>query len=101
MLVNRMTFNTKVGRTGELVELIKSGVDFGLPTPPRAWRVYWPNISPYDVVIAEVEFQSLEEHAVYWEKWRTSPQVGEFLDKMQQLTERGGTDEVWHVEDLT
>ena len=70
MHVLRITYHPKVGRAGDLIDLIKSGSEeFGLPEEPHSVRVFWPYISPHDTLTVEMEFESLVEQEVYFHRW--------------------------------
>jgi len=98
MIVNRMVFNFKPGKVMEAVELVKAGGDYGLPEPPHGLRIYWPNISSYDQVVIEVEFENLAEHEEYWRTWWSSPRSEEWVEKWMELREAGSGEEIWNLE---
>ena len=96
MLVQRSTFKAKQGRWEELVALAKTGGD--VASPPHAWRLYSSNIGPHSVVALEFEFESLGEYETYWAEWGASPERPAFIEKWNELTETGGTTEIWDLE---
>ena len=96
MIVNRRTFVVKRGRMQDVVELLREGgPDFPHPHPRR---FYTPRIAPFDVLAIEIEFENLKDYEEYWTKWGTRPETAEFMDKWFELTQNGGTNEIWTVE---
>ena len=101
MLVMRYTLYAKANCAAEIVKLHKSMPDYGLPRPPHGERMYsGADFSPWDVVIYEVDFESLDEYQAYMGELSSAPRVSEWLDKSRELTERGGRGELWTVEHL-
>ena len=95
----RWTWHAKKSCTDELVEAIKSWPEYGLPKPPHSWRVYWHSaLSPWDVVVWEVEFADMAEYQAWIDEFYASPRVGEFYERRRGLTDRGGGGDVWNVE---
>ena len=94
MLVNRRTFKIKRGCSGEAVELVKA--EAKRHVAPHAFRLYVPRFGPFDVLILEWEFESLEEHERFWAEWR-APEAATFLEKWFTLTEAGETNEIWDL----
>ena len=102
MLVMRYTLPVKQGRETELVELIKSMPDYGLPPAPHGERIYsGADFSPWDVVVYEADFESLDEYQAHMKEWFSAPRSREWLDKSRELGERGGGAELWTVEHVT
>ena len=62
----------------------------GLPT-----RIYVPEIAPFDMIALEIEFENLEEYEKGWAEWFAAPETAEFLEQWYDLTEIGGTNQVW------
>ena len=101
VLVVRFTLQAKKGCIDELVEWAKSWPDYGLSSPPHGWRVYWPSqLSPWNVVFHEIELENLTEHEARWKELWVAPRVGEVLDRLAEISERGGGGEVWQMEVL-
>lgn len=91
MIVNRRAFNVKKGCMEELVALLVAERE----RLDSDYRIYAPGISPFDVVVLELEFESLEEYETAWAEWSASPESDEFMEKFNGLTLPGGTNEVW------
>jgi hypothetical protein len=99
MKVVRWTHHAKVQCSSELVKAIKSYPEYGLPKLPHGARVYsHSTLSPWQVVIFEVEFESLAEYAAWEEELWAAPRVHEWTDQLYSLKERGGGGEFWNVE---
>jgi hypothetical protein len=58
-------------------------------------RLYLPEIAPFDQIAMEWEFADLAEYQSFWEEWFASPGGIAFLEKWNELTETGGTNEIW------
>ena len=95
MLVNRRTFLVKRGHIDEAVELLKTGADHLEAVP--TFRVYGGYISPFDTVVLELEFENLTEYERFWTEWADAPESEVVLEKWLQITESGGTNEVWQL----
>ena len=93
MLVNRRTFIVKRGCMEEALALLKAEKE--RVSHPHAGRIYTPSIGPFGVLVNEVEFESLEEYERFWAEWSASPEGAAFMEKWYDLTETGGTNEIW------
>lgn len=96
MLVNRRTFNVKMGHMDEVVALIKAEIE-QFTSYTRASRIYTPETGSFDVVAVEWEYENLEEYERLWAEWGATPEAAAFTEKWYDLTERGGTNEIWHL----
>jgi hypothetical protein len=65
---------------------------------PITFRVYTPRIAPFSQVVAEWEYESLEAYDKFWEEWSARPETAQFMEKWNELTENGGTNEIWNLE---
>jgi hypothetical protein len=93
MIVNRQTMIVKPGCSDEAEALAVAEtkrVSF-----PHARRLYSSNLSPFDRLVFEAEFENLAEHEKFWAEWRASPETAAFLKKFNDLLEAGGTNEIW------
>jgi hypothetical protein len=97
MIVQRRTYVVKGGCMPETVAMIKAIIethDF----EHHIRRVYTPSIAPPGILAVEWEFESLEEYEKAWADWRDSPGSAEFMERWFELTESGGTNELWNRE---
>jgi hypothetical protein len=60
-------------------------------------RVYTSDIGPSDVVVIEFEFADMQDRSKTWEIWGAKPSTATLLEKWYELTERGGTREIWNL----
>ena len=101
MLVQRNIENAKTGRVGEYAELLKAIPDYG-PAPPRRWRVYRAaSFAPWDAVVFEIEFESMEERSAWWKSWShqdATPSQREWYDRRKELVDGGSKAELWRVD---
>ena len=96
MLVNRRTSYVKNGRMEEAVALLMAAIaQFTGYT--RTSRIYTSEIGTFDVVAVEWEYANLEEYERRWAEWAATPEAATFLEKWYAVTERGGTNEIWHL----
>lgn len=96
MIVNRRTFNVKQGHMDELLALLKAAKE-QFSTSAHAWRNYAPEIGRFDVLAMEFEYESLQQYEEDWAEWGTTPESAAFLEKWYQLTESGGSNEIWRL----
>jgi hypothetical protein len=98
MLVNRRTFIVKNGCWDEAVAMAVAEVQrVGFP---RATRLYVPKIGPFSTLVFEAEFESLAEYEKFWAEYFASPEGVAFNEKLDTVTESGGTNEIWALVDL-
>jgi LPS sulfotransferase NodH len=97
VIVNRRTFIVKRGCQQKIVELIREATPKFPHSHPR--RLYTPSIAPFDVIAIETEFEDLAGYEKYWTAWGEWSGVAEFMEKWFELTEPGGTNEVWTLEE--
>ena len=96
MIVNRRTIVAKPGDMEDLVAMMKA--EWERLNVPITFRVYTPRIAPFDFVAIELEFGSLEDYEKFWTDWNGRPETVEFMEKLNKLTESGGTNEIWNLE---
>jgi len=94
MFINRRTNKVKPGAMGEVVKLAKAEIE---RTGTKA-TVYTPYFGPYDVVVFDFEFESLDAYRKKWEEWFASPEADRYMKKFRTLVEPGGSNELWNVE---
>jgi hypothetical protein len=96
MIVDRRTFRVKPGCEEAVVKMIKEAIE-GNTIYNRSYRIYTPDISPYDVVVVEWEYEDVPEMRAAWEAWLAKPGTPEYMEKWLELTERGGGGEIWEL----
>ena len=97
MIVNRRTFSIKRPRMQETVDWLRARwKEFN---HPHAIRVYTPNIASFDILTFEIEFESLAGYEKFWADFSARPETAEFMSKWYELTEGGGTNEIWTLEE--
>lgn len=95
MIVNRRTFIAKKGCSDKVVKLLRTVTkDFA---KPEIVRIYEWFISPSDQVVWEAEFENLEEYAKFSAAWTGGKKRAAILKKFEELTESGGTSEIWRL----
>ena len=95
MLVNRWTYTVKEGRMADVVELHKAEREqIDVPV-----RIYTPSIgSNYNVLIIELEFESLGHFEKFWVDW-AALRAAEVGEKMATLVEPDAKQEIWTLEE--
>ena len=91
MIVNRRTFVVKRGCMEDIVALCIAERERSI----LPYRIYVPEIGPFDVIAFEFEFENLQEYERAWAEWLGAPDAAEFMAKWYDLTEPGGTNEIW------
>jgi hypothetical protein len=94
VIVQRITWVVKKNCLEKLLEMIKESA---ANSPIQKIRVYIPNIGPNDVFTAEFEFENLADLEMTYSEWFSIPETTEFLRKWDELTETGGSSEVWNL----
>jgi hypothetical protein len=99
MIVRRRVIHVKQGCEEALVKLLKEEIerDDDEATFANSYRIYTPNISTFGVVVLEMEFENLQKMEALWDAWEASAAYSEFSDKVRELTELGGSGEVWKL----
>jgi hypothetical protein len=97
MIVNRRTFNVKPGHEQETVALVLEEIaadrergDYTGPT-----RVYTSNLGTFNQVAVEWEYEDLAEYQKAWAEWWARPMTAAFMQEWLELTNGGGTNEIW------
>ena len=93
MIVNRRTFITKRGHLKEAVALNRSEMERTNSTA----RVYVSETGLFDTIAMEFEFENLGEYEKTWVEYFASPEAASFLEKWAEVTEPGGTNEIWRL----
>ena len=84
MIIERWTWNVKVGCRDEVIELVKALVEETGLTP----RVCTFTYGPYETVTSDLEFETEEDHKKFWDDldW-SQPKAAEWSKKRPDLTE--------------
>ena len=91
MIVNRLTVTVKQGRMQEVVELLNEGrkqVGFKV-------RLYQSDLGNRNQIAYELEFEDYAAYDKFWKEWFALPETPAFLEKWNDITEAGGTNEIW------
>jgi hypothetical protein len=89
-------FNVKPGCEAAVAELVRGAIE-GNTAYTHSYRIYTSDISSYDVVVVEWEYEDLQEMRAVWDAWLANPDISEFWEKWYELTERGGHGEIWEL----
>ena len=89
-IVNRRTVIAKHGHADEAVKLLKGGEIVS--------RVYRSHYGTFDAVALEVEFESVAAMEQGWADWYASPLGEQVMKRWLEITEPGGSNEVWILE---
>ena len=92
MIAQRITWHVKIGQVDEMVALLRPYLQ---DADGSLKRVYTPNLSPYDVVVGEFEYESLAALESDWNEWNASDEAADFMPKFLALREGSSNSEVW------
>jgi len=91
MIVNRLRVTVKQGRMQELVELLKEmRKQAGLNV-----RLYQSHLGTRDQIAYEFEFEDYAAYDKFFTEWYALPDTPAFLEKWNDMTKAGGTNELW------
>jgi hypothetical protein len=93
MIVDRRTFVIKRGCMQEAIKVAKAERERS--NSPRPTRIYAPCVGAFDLLVLEVEYESLGEYEKSFAEYFTDPEAIAFQEKLYELTEVGGGDEFW------
>jgi hypothetical protein len=96
MIVERRTFVVKRGHMDQFLALVKEFRE-QYSSRAHAFRMYTPEIGSSDVVALEWEYESLEEYERDWTEWVATPESAAIQERVYDLTETGGTIEIWRL----
>ena len=93
MIVQRMTVNVKKGCMQELLEFLKEirkkrGYNY---------RLYQSNLGTFDQIALEMELDDLAAFDKFWTEYFALPETPASDKKWNELTEPGGTNEIWNL----
>jgi hypothetical protein len=95
MIVERFTWHVKPGHQQEFVELVKGERE---RIGKAEVRIYVPFYGPHNVVIGELEFETLEDQDGFWQEWWQAPEAQTYMEALSQLQDAGGSHELWILE---
>lgn len=95
MYVQRTFYRVRHGCTDELVRMILD--EFQHIGFRGVYRVSTPTFGPRDVVCWEAEFADLAAYEQFWADWLQRPTTPAFMNRWGELTEAGGTNELWKL----
>ena len=91
MIVNRLTVSVKQGRMQELVELLKER----RKQEGYNVRLYQSHLGTRDQIAYEIEFEDYAAYDKFFAEWYALPDTPAFLEKWNDMTQAGGTNELW------
>jgi len=91
MLVSRRTFTVKRGRIEEAVALVKANRE----QIGGTHRIYVSITGTFDTIALEFEGESVDEGIKAFAEYFATPEGAAFGKKWFDLTEPGGTNEMW------
>jgi len=94
MFVVRLTYNTKMGKEEKAVELCKEFFSFA--PVPHGLRIYRNGVGPFNKLVADIEFENTAEWEDYFERFWSSPENPEFMERWYAVLEPGGGSEIWN-----
>ena len=92
-IVNRRTFVASRGATDDVVNMLKQG------TKQVPYRIYRIHYGQFDQIALEMEFDSIAHMEKSWEEWFASEEAQTFMANWIEITEPGGANEVWILEE--
>ena len=99
MILDRRTFTAEKGRRRDAVAMAKEVAELFTSKFGVTYRIYTTNIGPFDAVAVEGEFESLAEYDRLWTEFLALPELAPLMDKWNEVTETGGTHEIWELEE--
>ena len=93
-IVNRRTFIAGRGHVQEVVDMLKGEANYRFP-----YRIYSSHYGAFDRVVLEIQFEDVAQMEAGWAEWYASDASKEFTTRWVEITESGGTNEVWILEE--
>lgn len=98
MIVNRRTFVVKNGQMDRAVEMLReAGQKFPYSRPRR---LFVPSFAAFDALVLDVEHADMAEYDEYWNAVLALPWFEDWMAEWHQITETGGANELWTVEEI-
>lgn len=95
-IVNRRTFIAGRGHAQEVVDMLKGEGETSRDMP---YRIYRSHYGPFDQVVLEIEFEDVAAMESMWADWNASDRGMEYMRRWVEITEPGGSNEVWILEE--
>ena len=94
MVVHRWTWKVKPGCKKEFIELTKDALEEQGVTPRICSFIF----GPYDTVLVEIEFETMQDRQAYFDSidW-SKPKISEWAKKHNGLIESGTVNELLRV----
>ena len=96
MIVDRRTYNIKLGHMQEAIELLKfeinAVIEQGISLP---YRIHISRFGRFDQLATEYEFENLAAQEKFWTEWQ--PKNPEFIDKWFGLMQGEIQLEIWDL----
>jgi len=99
MIVERHTYRVKCGKMQEAADAMRQEDNAALAALTRGrqrTRIYTPMFAP-ETLVVEYIGESLDEIAEGWAIWQGSGRPLAFFEKLQTLSERFMSGEIWQV----
>ncbi len=96
MIVDRRTIHCKQGRAVDVADLLSEAIAQNTSYTGN-YRIYMPDIGPYDVVVIECEYEDVQALRAAQQAWREFTDQTAFWEEWKAVTERGGHGEIWQL----
>jgi hypothetical protein len=97
MIVERRTFLAKQWQEHKLAGVLEQMMERLGEQGPFQYRVYTFYVAPINTVVLEIEVEDLQQWQEGWKYALSDPDMVEYMKQSTELTERGGTSELWHL----
>ena len=97
MIVERRTFLAKQWQEHTLADVLKQMMERLGEQSPTRYRVYTFHVAPINTVVLEMEAEDHQRWQEGWDYALSDPDILEYMKQVTELTERGGTTELWHL----
>jgi hypothetical protein len=98
MRVDRRIVTAKQGSSEDAVAVAKEmSVPWVSKSGHMTYRIYRPNVAPFNAVAVEWECESLAEYDRLVTEFFALPGLGPLMEKRNEAMEPGGTHEIWNL----
>ena len=98
MLVERLTFRMKWGKSGEGTKMLQDWWKAWDSDHVIAHRIYEPDAGPFWTVIHEIEFEDSEQRAKWHASFSSLPDADQWFEKWRTLVDSGSSELLTRVE---